>query len=211
MELFGCFRLNSSIFSLLSRCQELRALAFGHLHHLSSDGLLELVSKLPHLSSLDLRGTQTFSDDDNLSQLAAKCPHLEEVVLANMHSLKRETGIAQMLRLLPRLRVLDLCGLAAVGDLTMEVLATNCRQLEELDVSCTSVTQKGLFHLTNAPAVSLKCLRISHCREITNDVLERLIKACPKLTLLYAYGFVSINDWGFLQKIRPTLLVESGI
>nr|CAH8853274.1 unnamed protein product [Trichobilharzia regenti] len=211
LELFGCFRLNSSIFSLLSRCQELRALAFGHLHHLSSDGLLELVSKLPHLSSLDLRGTQTFSDDDNLSQLAAKCPHLEEVVLANMHSLKRETGIAQMLRLLPRLRVLDLCGLAAVGDLTMEVLATNCRQLEELDVSCTSVTQKGLFHLTNAPAVSLKCLRISHCREITNDVLERLIKACPKLTLLYAYGFVSINDWGFLQKIRPTLLVESGI
>uniref|UniRef100_A0A094ZXX4 Forkhead box protein K2 n=1 Tax=Schistosoma haematobium TaxID=6185 RepID=A0A094ZXX4_SCHHA len=211
LELFGCFRLNSSILALLGQCQELRALAFGHLHHLSSDGLLELVSKLPHLSSLDLRGTQTFSDDNNLSQLAAKCPHLEEVVLANMHSLKRETGIAQMLRRLPRLRVLDLCGLAAVGDLTMEVLATSCPQLEELDVSCTSVTQKGLFHLTNAPAVCLKCLRISHCREITSDVLEKLIEACPKLTLLYAYGFVSINDWGFLQKIRPSLLVEKGI
>ncbi|CAI2730992.1 unnamed protein product [Schistosoma spindalis] len=211
LELFGCFRLNSSILALLGQCQELRALAFGHLHHLSSDGLLELVSKLPHLSSLDLRGTQTFSDDNNLSQLAAKCPHLEEVVLANMHSLKRETGIAQMLRRLPRLRVLDLCGLAAVGDLTMEVLATSCPQLEELDISCTSVTQKGLFHLTNAPAVCLKCLRISHCREITSDVLEKLIEACPKLTLLYAYGFVSINDWGFLQKIRPTLLVEKGI
>ncbi|CAH8287169.1 unnamed protein product [Heterobilharzia americana] len=46
LELFGCFRLNSSIFALLGRCQELRALAFGHLHHLSSDGLLELVSKV---------------------------------------------------------------------------------------------------------------------------------------------------------------------
>ncbi|TNN07817.1 F-box/LRR-repeat protein [Schistosoma japonicum] len=211
LELFGCFRLNSSILALLGRCQGLRALAFGHLHHLTSDGLLDLVSKLPHLSSLDLRGTQTFSDDDNLSELATKCPHLEEVVLANMHSLKRETGIAQMLRHLPRLRVLDLCGLAVVGDLTMEVLATSCPQLEELDVSCTSVTQKGLFHLTNAPAVSLKCLRISHCREITTDVLEKLIEACPKLTLLYAYGFVSIDDWGFLQRIRPTLLVEKGI
>ncbi|KAK4470997.1 hypothetical protein MN116_006499 [Schistosoma mekongi] len=174
LELFGCFRLNSSILALLGRCQGLRALAFGHLHHLTSDGLLDLVSKLPHLSSLDLRGTQTFSDDDNLSELATRCPHLEEVVLANMHSLKRETGIAQMLRHLPRLRVLDLCGLAVVGDLTMEVLATSCPQLEELDVSCTSVTQKGL-------------------------------------TLLYAYGFVSIDDWGFLQRIRPTLLVEKGI
>ncbi|CAH8525157.1 unnamed protein product [Schistosoma turkestanicum] len=180
LELFGCFRLNSSILALLGQCQELRALAFGHLHHLSSDGLLELVSKLPHLSSLDLRGTQTFSDDNNLTQLATKCPHLEEIVLANMHSLKCETGIAQMLRCLPRLRVLDLCGLVAVGDLTMEVLAANCPQLEELDVSCTSVTQKGLFHLTNAPAECLKCLRISHCKEITSDVLEKLIEACPK-------------------------------
>ncbi|CAI2730993.1 unnamed protein product [Schistosoma spindalis] len=46
LELFGCFRLNSSILALLGQCQELRALAFGHLHHLSSDGLLELVSKV---------------------------------------------------------------------------------------------------------------------------------------------------------------------
>ncbi|KER26889.1 hypothetical protein T265_05946 [Opisthorchis viverrini] len=211
LELFGCFRLNSDIFAILGRCQQLRALAFGHLHHLSSDGLLELVGKLPLLSSLDLRGTQTLSSDLNLSRLADKCPHLEEVVLANMHSLKHEAGIAQMLRRLPRLRVLDLCGLGAVGDLTMEALASGCPQLEELDVSCTSVTQKGLSHLTLAPAKSLRCLRISHCREITRDVLEKLVKACTKLTILYAYGFKSISDWSFLQAVRPALLVESDV
>ncbi|TPP59702.1 F-box/LRR-repeat protein 7 [Fasciola gigantica] len=209
LELFGCFRLNSDIFKLLGRCQELRALAFGHLHHLSSDGLLELVGKLPHLASLDLRGTQTLGNDTNLTCLADKCPHLEEVVLANMHSLKGEAGIAQMLRRLPRLRVLDLCGLSAVGDLTMEALAKSCPHLEELDVSCTSVTRTGLLHLAQVPAECLRCLRISHCREITKEVLEKLIKACPKLTLLYAYGFNSIKDWGFLQAIRPALLVEN--
>ncbi|KAA3676869.1 uncharacterized protein DEA37_0015192 [Paragonimus westermani] len=144
LELFGCFRLNSDIFAVLGRCQQLRALAFGHLHHLSSDGLLELVGKLPLLSSLDLRGTQALTNDTNLTRLADKCPHLEEVVLANMHSLKHEAGIAHMLRRLPRLRVLDLCGLTAVGDLTMEALAIGCPQLEELDITCTSVTQKGL-------------------------------------------------------------------
>ncbi|KAA0196828.1 F-box/LRR-repeat protein 7 [Fasciolopsis buskii] len=209
LELFGCFRLNSDIFKLLGRCQELRALAFGHLHHLSSDGLLELVGKLPHLASLDLRGTQTLGNDTNLTCLADKCPHLEEVVLANMHSLKGEAGIAQMLRRLPRLRVLDLCGLSAVGDLTMDALARSCPHLEELDVSCTSVTQTGLLHLAQVPAKSLRCLRISHCREITKEVLEKLVKACPKLTLLYAYGFSSIKDWSFLQAIRPALLVEN--
>lgn len=44
--------------------------------------------------------------------------------------------------------------------------------------SCLYIS--SLFHLTNAPAVCLKCLRISHCREITSDVLEKLIEACPK-------------------------------
>ena len=92
---------------------------------------------------MDLRGTQTLANDDNLRQLAAKCPLLEEVVLANINSLKREAGIVQMLMRLPRLRVLDLCGLVAVGDSTMEALARGCPHLEELDVSCTSVTQKG--------------------------------------------------------------------
>ncbi|KAF6778961.1 hypothetical protein AHF37_01469 [Paragonimus kellicotti] len=209
LELFGCFRLNSDIFTVLGRCQQLRALAFGHLHHLSSDGLLELVGKLPLLSSLDLRGTQALTNDTNLTRLADKCPHLEEVVLANMHSLKHEAGIAHMLRRLPRLRVLDLCGLTAVGDLTMEALAAGCPQLEELDITCTSVTQKGLTHLTQTPAKCLRCLRISHCHEITKDVLEKLINTCSKLTLLYAYGFKSIKDWSFLQTLRPNLLVKS--
>ncbi|GAA56854.1 F-box/LRR-repeat protein 15, partial [Clonorchis sinensis] len=204
LELFGCFRLNSDIFAILGRCQQLRALAFGHLHHLSSDGLLDLVGKLPLLSSLDLRGTQTLSSDLNLSRLADKCPHLEEVVLANMHSLKHEAGIAQMLRRLPRLRVLDLCGLGAVGDLTMEALASGCPQLEELDVSCTSVTQKGLSHLTLAPAKSLRCLRISHCREITRDVLEKLVKACTKpvwetISTGHFYDHVRVNTFMYVN------------
>uniref|UniRef100_A0A183AM13 F-box and leucine rich repeat protein 7 n=1 Tax=Echinostoma caproni TaxID=27848 RepID=A0A183AM13_9TREM len=148
LELFGCFRLNSDIFKLLGSCQELRALAFGHLHHLSSDGLLELVGK-------------------------------------------GEVGIAQMLRRLPRLRVLDLCGLSAVGDMTMEALAQSCPHLEDLDVSCTSVTQNGLLHLAQVPATCLRCLRISHCREITKDVLEKLIKACPKQVAFMFSLFIS--------------------
>ncbi|CAL8096481.1 unnamed protein product [Calicophoron daubneyi] len=209
LELFGCFRLNSDIFTLLGSCQELRALAFGHLYRLSSEGLLELVGKLPHLASLDLRGTQTLANDSNLPCLADKCPHLEEVVLANMQSLRCETGIAQMLGRLPRLRVLDLCGLVAVGDLTMEALATGCPHLEELDVSSTSVTYKGLSCITTIPAKCLRCLRISHCRDITKEVLEKLVRACVKLTQLHAYGFKSIDDWSFLQVIRPALLVET--
>ena len=38
----------------------------------------------------------------------------------------------------------------------------------------------SLAHLTDAPAKSLRCLRISHCREITKDVLEKLVRSCPK-------------------------------
>ncbi|VDN16324.1 unnamed protein product [Dibothriocephalus latus] len=51
LELFGCFRLNSKIFTTLGECHGLKALAFGFLHHLSSAGLLELVSKVCIYSS----------------------------------------------------------------------------------------------------------------------------------------------------------------
>ena len=101
------------------------------------------ILQLPLLASLDLRGTQKLVTDSILSRLAKECPLLEEVVLANMSSLTREEGVITMLRQLPRLRVLDLCGLAVVGDDTLEALAANCPMLEELDISCTSVTEVG--------------------------------------------------------------------
>lgn len=99
--------------------------------------------QLPLLASLDLRGTQKLVTDTILSRLAKECPLLEEVVLANMSSLTREEGVITMLHQLPRLRVLDLCGLAVVGDNSLRALATSCPLLEELDISCTSVTEVG--------------------------------------------------------------------
>ncbi|KAL5111590.1 F-box/LRR-repeat protein 2 [Taenia crassiceps] len=209
LELFGCFHLNSKIFTTLGECHGLRALAFGFLHHLSSNGLLELVSKLPLLASLDLRGTQKLVTDTILSRLAKECPLLEEVVLANMSSLTREEGVITMLHQLPRLRVLDLCGLAVVGDNSLRALATSCPLLEELDISCTSVTEVGLLCLANAPANSLKLLRIGFCPRITANAIEKLVGSCPKLTHLSLYGFSWIKKWNFLFDLRPNLVIQT--
>nr|VZI21336.1 unnamed protein product [Spirometra erinaceieuropaei] len=209
LELFGCFRLNSKIFTTLGECHGLKALAFGFLHHLSSTGLLELVSKLPLLASLDLRGTQKLVTDVSLTRLATKCPFLEEIVLANMSSITKEDGVVTMLHGLPRLRVLDLCGLSVVGDDTLQALAVSCPLLEELDVSCTSVTEKGLLHLANAPARNLKSLRISFCDHITKDALENVVAACPRLTRIALYGFSWIDRWNFLFNIRPNLVIQA--
>ncbi|KAL5967556.1 F-box/LRR-repeat protein 2 [Taenia solium] len=215
LELFGCFHLNSKIFTTLGECHGLRALAFGFLHHLSSNGLLELVSKfegilqLPLLASLDLRGTQKLVTDTILSRLAKECPLLEEVVLANMSSLTREEGVITMLHQLPRLRVLDLCGLAVVGDNSLRALATSCPLLEELDISCTSVTEVGLLYLANAPANSLKSLRISFCPRITANAIEKLVGSSPKLTHLSLYGFSWIKKWNFLFDLRPNLVIQT--
>ncbi|CDS40989.1 leucine rich repeats containing F box [Echinococcus multilocularis] len=209
LELFGCFHLNSKIFTTLGECHGLCALAFGFLHHLSSNGLLELISKLPLLASLDLRGTQKLVTDTILSRLAKECPLLEEVVLANMSSLTREEGVITMLHQLPRLRVLDLCGLAVVGDNSLQALATSCPLLEELDISCTSVTETGLLCLANAPAASLRSLRISFCPRITANAIEKLVVSCPKLTHLSLYGFSWIKKWDFLFDQRPNLVIQT--
>ncbi|VDN97576.1 unnamed protein product [Rodentolepis nana] len=209
LELFGCFHLNSRIFTTLGECRGLRALAFGFLHHLSANGLLELFSKLPRLCSLDLRGTQKLVTDATLSRLASECPLLEEIVLANSTSLTGEEGVIKMLHQLPRLRVLDLCGLVVVGDGTVRALATSCPLLEELDISATSVTEVGLKYLSEAPTTSLKSLRINHKPDITAEAIETLVKSCPKLTRLTLYGFDFIQSWEFLFNHRPMLVIST--
>ncbi|KAL3309911.1 hypothetical protein Ciccas_011534 [Cichlidogyrus casuarinus] len=223
LELFGCFKLNSDIFCLLSTCLNLRALSFGHLHHLSASGLLDLVAKmvvcslnlsdinddlsliscllqLPNLSSLDLRGTMKLLTDANLTRLADHCPLLEEFVLANMRAALRESSMAEMLRRLQRLKVLDLCGVLAVGDLAMEVLAASCPDLQELDVSCTSVTEAGLERLSDSAPASLHTLKLSYCKVSSIDVFQKLVRSCPKLTKLVAYGYEQFKDWNEVQK-----------
>ncbi|VDK32565.1 unnamed protein product [Taenia asiatica] len=197
LELFGCFHLNSKIFTTLGECHGLRALAFGFLHHLSSNGLLELVSKLPLLASLDLRGTQKLVTDTILSRLAKECPLLEEVVLANMSSLTREEGVITMLHQLPRLRVLDLCGLAVVGDNSLRALATSCPLLEELDISCTSVTEVG-YLLSNL--FQTDSLTFIHKLELYDPF---------RLTHLSLYGFSWIKKWNFLFDLRPNLVIQT--
>ncbi|VDL11017.1 unnamed protein product [Hymenolepis diminuta] len=209
LELFGCFHLNSRIFTTLGECRGLRALAFGFLHHLSANGLLELFSKLPRLASVDLRGTRKLVTDATLSRLAKECPLLEEVVLANLTSLTGEEGVIRMLHQLPRLRVLDLCGLVVVGDDTVRALATSCPLLEELDISATSVTEIGLKYLSEAPATSLKSLRIDHKPDITTEAIETLIKSCPKLTRVTLYGFHWIKSWDFLFNHRSNLVIST--
>ncbi|VDM33094.1 unnamed protein product [Hydatigera taeniaeformis] len=167
----------------------LKTLLLNGAQHISNSAIEHLVrhqkhTLLPLLASLDLRGTQKLVTDTILSRLAKECPLLEEVVLANMSSLTREEGVVTMLHQLPRLRVLDLCGLAVVGDNSLQALATSCPLLEELDISCTSVTEVGLLCLANAPANSLRSLRISFCPRITANAIEKLVGSCPKQVIL---------------------------
>lgn len=68
-----------------------------------------------------------------------------------MSSLTKEDGVILMLQKLPRLRVLDLCGLAVVGDSTLQALATSCPLLEDLDVTCTSITEQGCVFFIHIP------------------------------------------------------------
>ncbi|VEL08316.1 unnamed protein product [Protopolystoma xenopodis] len=149
---------------------------------------------MPLLASLDLRGTQALTNEAGISWLAEHCPHLEEMVLANIQTLTQERTIAEMLGRMTRLRILDLCGLTAIGDVTMRVLATKCPHLEKLDVTCTSVTKVGLEHLAEAPARSLHSLNISHCRQITRDSLEKLVKSCANSTLVLSQPLTSSHS-----------------
>lgn len=104
--------------------------------HRSGDIHVQLLQSLLHreLLQLDLRSAGDQLTAVQLRDIVRDAPNLRELKLAAALQLSTD-GLLDGLSRLPQLRALQVCGMPAMDDSVMQMLAARCPSLEVLDVS----------------------------------------------------------------------------
>ncbi|PFX24613.1 F-box/LRR-repeat protein 7 [Stylophora pistillata] len=165
-----------------------------------------LVSNLPELENLDLRGCKHVRDSA-VKKIVRHCPLITTLALANC-PLITDVSLAEIATNLPKIRSLDICGCSKVSDNGICALSKNCHRLELLDLTSTGVGQKSVLSLANYCSQSLCNLKLSFCTDISENTVVHLAKQCKRLTMLHLYGCKRIRNTSYLRLLNPALTIE---
>lgn len=105
--------------------------------------------------------------DEGLRSLSGHTPSLEEIELANLSPELRDPGVEAFLSSVPYLKKLDLSGNVHISD----------RVLRRLCPSGVEAENVGQL---------LEQLIISKCSSISNEGISRLLRSCPRLSIVEA-------------------------
>lgn len=150
-------------------------------------GLALLGSRCHALTKLNIFGLRA-TTDAALWLLARGCSQLESLDLSWCASIT-DAGIERLCRC-PRLRRLCLSGCERVTGASVAKVASTAPALSYLDVSWTTIHDKGVAAITMATP-HLRILHMNWCRAISNDAicsLAELARRRRRLQTLFAVG-----------------------
>ncbi|MQM11316.1 hypothetical protein Taro_044224 [Colocasia esculenta] len=159
---------------LVSSCLSLRSLSIRQCPGFG-DSSLAMVGKIcPQLQHIDLgglvgvtdRGLLPVIEDSNLELVKVNLSGCINLTDASVSALARQHGGS--------LQVLNLEGCGKVTDVSLLTVAEYCMQLEDLDVSRSSVTDNGVAALATSMVLNLQVLSLSGCSKISTRSLPHL-------------------------------------
>ncbi|XP_026530649.1 LOW QUALITY PROTEIN: uncharacterized protein LOC113416787 [Notechis scutatus] len=205
LEMFGCQAITDKCLkSISTKCLGLEVLNIGRVHRISQDCLVQTVNSLQKLTSLNVTGLEMMRD--SLVHYIVKCPKLDCLVLNSCAHIT-DISLIEISRDLPGIRYLDVNGCKDVSDIGVQALARNCHKLSYLDLSSTATSKRGVCLLANFCFNTLKCLKLSFCRNISLDAVVKLCKNCKRLQILHLYGCRFIPDLESITKVNKTVKI----
>eukprot|EP00177_Eucheuma_denticulatum_P000220 GFKZ01000379.1.p1 GENE.GFKZ01000379.1~~GFKZ01000379.1.p1 ORF type:complete len:431 (-),score=22.78 GFKZ01000379.1:1118-2410(-) len=191
-----------------SRCPGLRELRLSHCKMVTRRSVRILAVRCPRLEVLDMNCISGVRDS-LLEVIGQNCPYLRILNIANARNVTDE-GIAHIAKGCPRLEGLDLswCGkvtdwsiskiafsmkdLVDVGlsetrvtDVGISDLTKGCSKLEALHLArCIYITNRGVDSIITQCSERLTSLNLASCQHVSDDYVEKLIQVCPKLKCL---------------------------
>ncbi|XP_076985287.1 uncharacterized protein LOC143657131 [Tamandua tetradactyla] len=187
LEVFGCFALTArSIGSLALRCSQLRTLNIGRVPKVSEACLVRSLKNLQAITALNVTGLKMVRDRI-VHLIVTQCPKLDSLVLSSCSQVT-DMSLVEISTYLRTLRYLDVSGCQQVTNVGLNALARSCHQLKYLDLSSTGINKRGVCLLANYCHISLECVKLSFCKNITLDVVKKLCKNCRRLKILHLYG-----------------------
>jgi hypothetical protein len=76
----------------------------------------------------------------------------------------------------------------AMSDVTECKAISLCRQLEEIDLSQSSIKDEDFYHVTSCLGKALTSVNLSGCVNISNETIRNLLQRCKRLRVLRLTG-----------------------
>ncbi|BCR83648.1 putative ubiquitin ligase complex F-box protein GRR1 [Aspergillus chevalieri] len=211
-----------------AQCNRIERLTLTNCSHLTDTGVSGLVDGNRHLQALDVSDLTSLTDH-TLHIVSQNCPRLQGLNITNCAKVTDESLVA-VSENCRQLRRLKLNGVTQLTDQTVMSFAQNCRAVLEVDLhNCRLVTSESITALINALR-SLRELRLQDCKNIddsaflsipdylmldtlrvldltscdliTDESVERIVNAAPRLRNLVLSKCRLITDRAVLSICR---------
>nr|XP_005297762.3 uncharacterized protein LOC101945119 isoform X4 [Chrysemys picta bellii] len=206
LEIFGCHALTTKCLGSMAReCPNLRTLNIGRVPKVTDVCLVKIVNCLKKLTTLNITGLNVVRDRV-VHFIVTQCPKLEYLVLSSCSHVT-DISLVEISTYLQTIRYLDVSGCKRVTDVGIQALAGSCLQLYYLDLSSTGTSKRGVCFLASFCHISLECVKLSFCKDITLEAVKKLCKNCKRLKLLHLYGCRITPDLESIKEINKTVQV----
>ena len=145
---------------------------------------VRLVSQFKDLGHLSVSSNFLYTSD--LMTIGKACPSLQTLSLRSICTEGRDEGRAVLSELqhFPALTDLTVAYCRDLDDSCLQLIGTGCKALKSLNVECSQgITGRGVSLLCQQ-CVSLTCLDVSDCPDMTDDVLQAVSDSLPRLRTL---------------------------
>ncbi|XP_074850164.1 uncharacterized protein LOC142013023 [Carettochelys insculpta] len=186
-------------------CPNLQTLNIGRLPKVTNICLAKIVNCLKKLTALNLTGLNVVRDRV-VHFIVTQCPRLECLVLSSCSQVT-DISLVEISTYLQTIRYLDVSGCKKVTDIGIQALTGSCRQLYYLDLSSTRTSKRGVCLLASFCHLSLECVKLSFCKDVTLGAVKKLCKHCKRLKSLHLYGCHFMPDLESINKINKMVQV----
>ncbi|XP_068092977.1 uncharacterized protein [Hyperolius riggenbachi] len=204
LEVFGCHALTAHcLISLTTECSHLENLNIGRVPKVTDVCLTKIASNLHKMNTLNLTGLNVVRDRA-VHVIVKQCPKLENLTLSSCSQVT-DVSLVEISTYLRTIKYLDVSGCKKISDIGIQALARSCQQICSLDLSSTGTGKRGVCLLASYSYTSLECLKLSFCKEITADAIQKLCKNCKRLKTLHLYGCRISPDLEHIKKLSKSI------
>lgn len=170
----------------ISRCSQLKSLKLGICLNISDEGLVHIGIGCSKLKELDLYRSDGIGDS-SISAIATGCPGLEMINIAYCKSITDRSLMS--LSNCSKLNTLESRGCPLITSVGLEAVSTGCKQLSKLDIKkCHNIDDAGMISLAHFSR-NLKQINLSYTSVTDVGLLSLASISClQSMTVLHLRG-----------------------